>query len=131
MRVTVICPAIMIEDANALMMALSSGPEDGNTFSHAGWRDLNGVAYSVASFEASEGWLDVARASLARPAWDQEPYVIDMGGAKRCQDLMVFWFPETDGDIPEAMPDRLLVVAAVAGYVAVKAAGLIDAEANI
>lgn len=44
------CPAKMLEEANAFMMALSSGPEDGNTFSHAGWRDVDGVAYSLASF---------------------------------------------------------------------------------
>lgn len=44
---------------------------------------------------------------------------------------MSFWFPETEGAIPKAMPDRLLVVAAVPGHVAVKAAGLFDAEANI
>ena len=128
MRVTVVCPEHMSEDANALAMVLSFGPDDGKTFGTLGWRDVAGIRYSVASFEASSSWLEAAQSELTRPVWDKESYLVNLAGARRCQDALLFWSPGNGDATPPNLSERLVVIEGLPGREAVGAVGLTDAE---
>lgn len=89
LRVTIIVPESMIEDANDLAMVLGSGPANGATFGPASWVDSSGATYSVASTQAKVGFPTAASSTLERPAWDDEPYAVNMAGARRTQAALV------------------------------------------
>lgn len=89
LRVTIIVPASMRDDANDLAMVLGSGPANAATFGPASWVDAQGVTYSVASTLAKAGFPTAASSTLQRPEWDEEPYVVNMAGAGRAQAALV------------------------------------------
>jgi hypothetical protein len=107
MRVTIICPAAMRDDANDLAMVLGSGPSDGATFGAAMWTDTSGNLYAVASTLARGAFPVAAASPLARPAWDAEPYQVNMTGAERAQAALVIYDPAAP---MRAGPDRLLAI---------------------
>ena len=89
LRVTIIVPAAMRDDANDLAMVLGSGPANARTFGPAIWEDAQGGTYSVASTQAKGGFPAAASSTLERPEWDEEPYVVNMTGAGRAQAALV------------------------------------------
>jgi hypothetical protein len=129
MRLNVSCPEAMIDDANDLAMALGEGPADASTYGAATWQDAAGNLYTVASFPNHLLHQDPAQA-IDRPAWDVEPYGINMTGAQRAQAALVIWTGPGDDPgnpipIPHASPDAITVVAGGNGQAALAAMGLV------
>jgi hypothetical protein len=84
-RATIIAPDAMRDDANQLAMILGSGPADEKTFGEPRYEDAAGNLYAVASTVATVNFEPIATSTLERPAWDGEPYVVNMTGAERAQ----------------------------------------------
>ena len=111
MRLTFICPAAHMDDANDLAMALGYGPADGETYRGANWQDADGNLYSVASLPVSDGFIERATSTLDRPEWDVEPYQVNMAGANRAQDRVQVWQPTDDTpEPPQVSPDAILAL---------------------
>lgn len=90
-RITLICPKPMLDDARHLLMALGTGPEDADALRLAGWQDRHtGLTMAVASTEMTETWLAALVAPLARPDWDMARRV-DMDAAQRAQAALHVW----------------------------------------
>ena len=123
MRLTAICPAAMVDDANALAAVLAYGPADLQTFV-PGWQDANGTAFYVASWDADDAWVSGAQSALGRPAWDTAN-VVNMAGAGRAQQALVLWTPtEADPTPPKATVSIMLVIGGMPPLTALAAAGL-------
>lgn len=122
MRITVACPIALADDANSLAMCLAEGPADGATFSGQIWVDVASAEYFVASFEASDLWIAGVAGALARPAWDTEPYVVNMAGAERAQAVLRV---SLDPDAPPALsPSSVAALGGPSGKDAVALLGL-------
>ena len=120
-RLTVACCATMTYDASHLAMCLAEGPADAATYANAGWQDADGNLYAAASF-LSESMTQDPQQALTRPAWDTEPYTINMTGAARAQAALVIW--DGEGPIPQAAPGQITVVGGMTGPEALAAMGL-------
>ena len=106
-RIVLICPEEMRDDANSFAMVTGYGPQDGETFGEAMWQDGAGNRYSIASLVATPTFPAAASTPLNRPAWDEEPYQVNMAGARRAQAALVTCDP---GALIPADPARLLAV---------------------
>lgn len=125
MRITVSCPEAMRDDANDLAMVLAFGPDDANTYNALNWQDADGNFYAAASFEARPEWVTAAQSPLDRPEWDVEPYVVNMAGATRAQNALVFWeHSEEAPDAPQASTTALTAIGGVDGLEALAMMGL-------
>lgn len=132
MRITAAAPAAMLDDCNALAMVLAFGPADGETYRNPSWVDAEGNLYAAASWEARPEWIIAAQSPLVRPEWDVEPYVVNMTGAERAQDALVFWVPSEDTpDAPQASTTTLTAIAGMDGLDALAAMGLTRVEEGI
>ena len=119
-RITVACPEALISDANNLAMVLAEGPADGLTYGTPQWKDTGGNVYAAASFEARPEWVQAAQGTLSRPDWDTgPPYVINMAGARRAQDALVFALEPV-----AAAPDVLTAIGGIPSRAALAAMGL-------
>ena len=124
-RITAAAPASMLDDCNALAMVLAFGPPDGDTYRGLNWQDAQGNFYACASWEARPEWVNAAQAPLVRPEWDVEPYQINMAGAKRAQDALVFWAPSEETPTPpQASTTALTAIGGMSGLDALAAMGL-------
>ena len=110
-RITIACPEAHIGDANHLAMVLGEGPAEALTYGAPGWQDGDGNRYAIASLPVSPAFLAAALSPLARPAWDTEPYAVNMAGAGRAQARMVLPDPAGDAPLPRATPTAILVLA--------------------
>lgn len=128
MRITIACPDTMLDDANQLAMALNGRPDDALTFREPEWRDAAGKLYACASFEAAPDWMQRASAPLARPDWDNPPYIVNLTGAGRAQAALELHEGLQDG--PTASPLALVAISGVAGPVALDALGLTQSFAG-
>lgn len=132
-RITAACPDALRDDANQLAMVLGHGPADANTYGDLNWRDAQGNLYAAASFEARAEWVTAAQSTLQRPAWDVwvdgEGYIINMTGAERAQQALVFW--SGDGAVPQAAPAILVSVGGMRGPAALAAMGLTRVPSEI
>jgi len=122
-RITVACPEGLRDDANHFAMAVTSGPENARTYGEPYWRDGAGNLYAAASFEARPEWVMATQSSLDRPEWDGD-YTVNMAGAERAQDALVFWTPAMGGDAPQAAPGVLTAIGGMNGPAALAAMGL-------
>lgn len=104
MRVTIACPAALIPDARHLAMVLGYGPADADTYTTADWRDGEGNLYACASAVVGPGFVGAATTPLTRPAWDMEPYRINMAGARRAQAVVALLAPDEAGVMPDLTP---------------------------
>lgn len=108
MRVTIICPEADKDDANSYAAVLGFGAGDLQTFrSPPGFEDTAGNKYHVASTLARATFPTSATSTLARPAWDVEPYQVNMTGAERAQDALVVYDPDSP---VQADPSRILAI---------------------
>lgn len=123
MRITVACPAALVDDANNLAMVLALSEADAMTYRGLNWRDAAGNLYAAASFEARDEWVIGAQSALVRPAWDTEPYSISMAAAQRAQAALVFAQEATP-----AMPGKLTALAGPDGPEALAMMGLSPVE---
>lgn len=130
MRLTILCPAAHIPDANHLAMVLGYGPADALTYGEPTWQDAGGNLYAAASFEAPPEWITAAQSPLSRPAWDAEPYTVNMAGAERAQAALVFFVSDGETPPPQASTDALTAIGGMDGTDALAAMGLarVDAE---
>lgn len=124
MTLTIATPSAHIADANHLAMVLAYGPADGLTYRTAQWQDAAGNLYSCASAEVSSNFIANSQATLARPAWDVEPYVIDMAGATNAQSLVVLWMDGSATTSPLATPGAITAIAGMDGLAALALMGL-------
>lgn len=108
LRVTIVVPASMRDDANDLAMVLGSGPANAATFGPASWVDAQGVTYSVASTLAKAGFPSAASSTLGRPEWDEEPYVVNMAGARRAQAALLVG--TVDDDLPPLQAGKVIAI---------------------
>ena len=113
-RITIACPEAHIGDANHLAMVLGEGPAEALTYGTPTWQDGEGTLYAVASLPVSAEWLVAAQSPLERPAWDTEPYAVNMAGAERAQARVVLHDPGDDPEapapVPQADPDTILAL---------------------
>ena len=125
-RLTVACCITMTDDASHLAMCLGQSDADAQTYANLGWQDAQGNLYAAASF-LSESMTQDPTKSLTRPAWDTEPYTVNMTGAARAQAALVVWPGEAEdpGDPPLAQPDKITVIVGLPGVEALAAMGLI------
>jgi hypothetical protein len=124
-RITAAAPEAMMDDANALAMAIAYSEADGLTYRAATWEDANGQRYAAASWEARPEWIAAATMPLQRPAWDTES-IIDMAAASRAQAALVFWMGE--GAPPAASPLALTAIGGMSGPNALALMGLTPVE---
>jgi hypothetical protein len=122
MRITVACPDALRGDANNLAMALAFGPADELTYDALNWQDAAGNLYAAASFEVEPEWVLMATSFLTRPAWDVEPYKINMLAASHAQASIVLW--AGTGELPKASVSTLTAIAGMQGVEALEAMGL-------
>ena len=124
MRLTIICPAAHIADANNLAQVLGYGPADGLTYGEPGWQDADGNQYAVASLDVSDAFVTAATSPLVRPEWDTGKS-ISMAAA-RAQALVSLRTPgEGEGeDTPQASPGTILALAHPDPLAALDLAGL-------
>ena len=109
-----------MDDANDLAMCLAYGPPDGNTYREAQYQNANGDLFCVVGFPATEVFMSGASTGLDRPAWDAEPYVVNMSGARRAQALLTV--------SPEPMPadtDKIVVRVGPNSLAAINEIGLV------
>ena len=128
MRITVVCPELLRDDANNLAMVLAYSSADGETYKLLNWEDIDGNLYAAASFIASPDWINGALSTLKRPDWDTAPYIINMEGAQRAQAAIVFWYGT--GSIPLATPTKITAIGGMDGVDALKAMGVLPAGTN-
>ena len=124
-RITAAAPEAMMDDANALAMAIAYSEADGMTYRAATWQHANGQRYAAASWEARPEWIAAATQPLQRHAWDTEQ-IIDMTAASRAQAALVFWMGE--GNPPAATPLALTAIGGMSGPDALAAMGLSPVE---
>lgn len=122
MRVTVSCPAAMVDDANALAMVLGFSTSDGRAYNGFNWRDAEGNLYAAASFIASDAWGATAQSPLARPEWDVSE-TINMEAARRAQKALMF-----SSEPQCASPTALTAIGGMDGLTAIQSMGLIAVE---
>ena len=120
-RLTAACAADMQADVQHLAMCLAEGPDDAATYSTLSRQDADGNLYAVASFLAGDMTQDPMQ-TLQRPAWDVQPYTIDMDAARRAQAALVVW--DRVGPIPQAEPGAITIVGGMSGLDALAAMGL-------
>ena len=121
-RLTAACAQNMQADVPHLAMCLAEGPDDAATYSSLSRQDADGNLYAVASFLAGAMTQDPTQ-TLQRPAWDVQPYTINMAAARRAQAALVIW--DREGPIPQAAPGQITVVGGMAGPEALAAMGLL------
>lgn len=125
LRVTIICPEQMRDDANNLAAVLGFSAADLNTFGAPDYQDAMGNLYSVASTLARATFPSNATSALVRPAWDASDeavtYAVNMAGANRAQRALVIYNPEAP--VP-ANPSLLLAIVDDDPLVALSNAGV-------
>ena len=124
-RITAAAPEAMMDDANALAMAIAYSEADGMTYRAATWQDGQGNLYAAASWEARPEWIAAATQPLTRPAWDTAQ-IIDMAAASRAQAALNFWMGE--GNPPAATPGVLTAIGGMSGPDALALMGLSPVE---
>lgn len=132
LRVTIICPDAMIEDANSFAACVVGGSAGGaanlSTFSDADWQDDAGNTYAVASAIVRPAFVAGVSRALSRPAWDITPYSVNMTGAERAQAALVIHDPVASV-APD--PERLLAYVQPDQRSAINSAGLFRIEASL
>ena len=126
LRITVACPEDMRDDANSFAMVMAEGPADAGTYGKVTMEDTQGNIYYAASFLVPVEWITAPQSTLHRPEWDDD-YTVNMAGAERAQDAIVFWGGQ--GPIPQANPTTLTAVGGMSGPDALEAMGLFAVEA--
>ena len=113
-RLTLLCPAAMMSDANHLMMALGSGPEDGRSFAAANWQTAKGGRFAAASILTGSDWINRLRKPLQRQIWDQAaPYALNLTGAERARAaVQIITLQDAS---PEALADDTVIAAVTDG----------------
>lgn len=120
MTQVILCtPEALRDDANALMCALGSGPEDGGTFASLGFLHETG-AFAVAAFRATDDWLARLTAPLAAPEWP-----VDLAAAGRAQAALEI--ADMSGT-PHLRADAILVLPTESGRDTLDRLGLARAE---
>ena len=131
MIITIACPAAHIADANQLSMILGYGPADALTYREPQWKDAAGNLYACASAEVGPNFIGNAQAALARPAWDVEPYAINMAGARRAQALVMLWLAGSEAAAPKATTGAITAIGGMDGLAALAMMGLAMIEVVI
>lgn len=109
-RITLICPEPLLADARHLMMALGTGPTEGDALRLAGWQDRQGgMPVAVASTEMTQDWLAALAAPLMRPDWDHTA-LVDMNAAMRAQSALHGW-----SDLATPLPTSGTVIVVAQG----------------
>lgn len=122
MRVTVICPEADMDDANSYAAVLGFGPGDLETFrTPPGYEDALGNKYHVTSTLAKSTFPTNATGTLERPAWDTEPYQVNMTGAERAQAKVRIYDPAVPLPIS---PSEILAIIGDDPQAALEAAGV-------
>ena len=106
-RLTIICPAAHVSDANHLAMVLGESAADGMTYGATEWQDGDGNLYAIASLPVSDAFLGAAVNALSRPSWDTEN--ISMAAATRAQAKVVIW-GLVEEDNPTPSPNVILAM---------------------
>jgi len=123
-RITLACPEGLIDEANYLVAALGSGPDDLATFAQAEWVDADGHRFSCASWEVASDWQERVAGNLLRPDWDRGD-AVDLDLAQRAQSALRVWGADQhDEHPPLAEPGKLVALIGLTGAEALAAMGL-------
>lgn len=109
MRMTIICAAGLVDDANQLLRVFGHGPADGDTFGAPTLQDGAGNAYALASGTLAPVTALDLTGPLHMPLWGA-----DMAAAARAQAaLRVFTAPVDGASLPDLGLNSLLVLEGV------------------
>ena len=125
MRLTIVCPDALRDDANQLAMVLGYGPDDAETYGKLNWHDVDGNLYACASLTVSDTFTSAAQSPLQRPAWGTDNHV-NMDAARRAQAALVFSLTPVT-----AMPDKLTACAGDDALATLAAMGLTQVEVKV
>lgn len=89
-RVTLICPEALIDEANHLAMVLGYSAADIDTYGEPRWQDDSGNLYTVASTLVFGAFVENATSALERPEWDTDN-TVNMAAANRAQSKVSIW----------------------------------------
>lgn len=124
-RLTLLCPERLMNDANHLMMALGAGPDDRRSFIAATWRSAQDARFSAASILTGSEWIARLAKPLQRPDWDEAaPYKLNLTGAERARAAMRMLALQDAS--PEALADtgKITIVAGASGREVLTALGV-------
>ncbi|WP_112309745.1 hypothetical protein [Pseudogemmobacter bohemicus] len=99
-RITIACPAALIQDANQLARVIGYSEADDQTYGAAIWQDAAGNRYAVASGPVSPVFPEAAVSPLTAPEWGA-----DMAAAARAQALIRIGGPAAPGQIAAVIGD--------------------------
>ncbi|WP_112312323.1 hypothetical protein [Pseudogemmobacter bohemicus] len=99
-RITIACPAALIQDANQLARVIGYSEADDQTYGAAIWQDAAGNRYAVASGLVSPVFPEAAVSPLTAPEWGA-----DMAAAARAQALIRIGGPAAPGQIAAVIGD--------------------------
>jgi len=104
-QITMIVPEAHRADATALVMALGASVADWqDAFANVKQQDADGGRYALACWYASDGWMAAVTHAPVRPAWDLEPYEVNLAAAARAQALVVLHNPVDGAGEPVPVP---------------------------
>lgn len=127
-RLTIAVHEGTLPDAAHLAGCIGFGPADMDTFAIAPEaKDDDGELYRWASGLVSPAFLGAVAQLVQRPAWDVQPYAINLTAARRAQSLVVLW--AGDGPVPQAVPEQITAVVGDDPLAALAAMGLTPVEA--
>ncbi|SMR82199.1 hypothetical protein SAMN04488030_2542 [Aliiroseovarius halocynthiae] len=110
LRITIICPENMIDDANQFALCVGNIMDDAQTFRSAGWEDAGGMKFALASLLSSDDFPLVASSSLNAPA---HAPTADLAAAMRAQSVLETWSPLMSPLPPAPDPGKLLAIIGV------------------
>jgi len=110
-QITMIVPAAHRADATALVMALGASAADWQgAFANLTQQDADGAQYAVACWDARDAWLAKVADAPVRPAWDVEPFEVNIAGAERARALVVLHEPGEPVPVPQASGETILIL---------------------
>ncbi|UFF14478.1 hypothetical protein [Pseudosulfitobacter pseudonitzschiae] len=93
---------------------MGRGPADALTWLNPLHQDAEGNLFIRRNLWVPDGWTDAVLAGPERPAWDVEPYIINMAAVGRTLERIVLWTPDMEMLMPAAQVGKVVSVQGVA-----------------
>lgn len=110
LRITIICPEVLIPDANQFAVCVGNSAADQHTFQRAGWEDQDGARFALASLLAGDDFPVAASTALVAPKHSPDT---DLAAATRAQAALQIWSPLLSKTPPRLEQNTLLALIGV------------------
>lgn len=125
LRITIVCPESMIDDANQFALCVGNSTADVQTFQRAGWEDASGRKFALASLLSSDDFPELASSALRAPT---HAPATDLVAASRAQALLTTWSPLVSSTPPAPDHTKLLAIVGVEPRVVIPLLGLMPIQ---